>query len=230
MKKISIIIPVYNEKATLKDIIEKIESASFCGLEKELIFVDDASTDGSRDILAEYSDRYNIIRHGVNLGKGAAIRTALEHVSGDIVVIQDADLEYDPNDYEKLLPLILENKADVVYGSRFLENQGNGSFMLTHYLGNRALTLLTNLLYNVTLTDMETCYKAFKAEYIKDIKIESDRFDFEPEITAKIIKKGARLKEVPVSYYGRIHAEGKKITWKDGIHAIEALLRYRFQK
>ncbi len=230
MKKISIIIPVYNEKATLKDIIEKIESASFCGLEKELIFVDDASTDGSRDILAEYSDKYMIVRHGVNLGKGAAIRTALEHVSGDIVVIQDADLEYDPNDYEKLLPLILENKADVVYGSRFLENQGNGSFMLTHYLGNRALTLLTNLLYNVTLTDMETCYKAFKAEYIKDIKIESDRFDFEPEITAKIIKKGARLKEVPVSYYGRIHAEGKKITWKDGIHAIEALLRYRFQK
>lgn len=228
MKKISIIIPVYNEKDTLRDIIQKVEEAAFCGLEKELIFVDDASTDGSRDILAEFVQKYKVIRHEVNKGKGAAIRTALETVSGDIVVIQDADLEYDPNDYEKLLPLILDNKADVVYGSRFLENQGNGSFMLTHYLGNRVLTLITNLLYNVTLTDMETCYKAFKAEYIKGIKIVSDKFDFEPEITAKVIKLGARIKEVPVSYFGRLHAEGKKITWKDGINAIEALVRFRF--
>lgn len=229
MKKISIIIPVYNEKDTLRDIIQKVEEATFCGLEKELIFVDDASTDGSRDILAEFAQKYKVIRHESNRGKGAAIRTALEVISGDIVVIQDADLEYDPNDYEKLLPLILDNKADVVYGSRFLENQGNGSFMLTHYLGNKALTLITNLLYNVTLTDMETCYKAFKSEYIKGIKIVSDKFDFEPEITAKVIKRGARLKEVPVSYFGRLHAEGKKITWKDGINAIEALIRFRFK-
>ncbi len=228
MKKISIIIPVYNEKDTLRDIIQKVEEAAFCGLDKELIFVDDASTDGSRDILAEFAQKYKVIRHEANKGKGAAIRTALEVISGDIVVIQDADLEYDPNDYEKLLPLILDNKADVVYGSRFLENQGNGSFMLTHYLGNRVLTLITNLLYNVTLTDMETCYKAFKAEYIKGIKIVSDKFDFEPEITAKVIKRGARIKEVPVSYFGRLHAEGKKITWKDGINAIEALVRFRF--
>ncbi len=230
MKKISIIIPVYNERETLKEIIEKVESASFCGLEKELIFVNDCSTDGSDEILKEYENKYQVYSHLVNQGKGAAIRTALKHISGDIVVIQDADLEYDPADYEKLLPLLLDNKADVVYGSRFLQNQGNGSFMLTHYLGNKALTLITNLLFNVTLTDMETCYKAFKSEFIKDVEIVSNRFDFEPEITAKIVKKGARIKEVPVSYYGRLHAEGKKITWKDGIHAIKALIKFRFEK
>lgn len=229
MKKISIIIPVYNEVNTLRAIIEKVEDVSFCGLEKELIFVDDCSTDGSYNVLEDYESKYTVLRHGVNLGKGAAIRTALEHVSGDIVVIQDADLEYDPTDYETLLPLILDNKADVVYGSRFLSKQGNGSFMLTHYLGNKVLTLITNLLYNVTLTDMETCYKVFKADFIKNVKIESNRFDFEPEITAKVIKMGARIKELPVSYYGRQHAEGKKITWKDGIHAIKALLRFRFK-
>ncbi len=229
MKKISIIIPVYNEKETLRNIIKRVEEASFCNLEKEIIFVDDASIDGSSDILKEYEGKYRVLRHEMNMGKGAAIRTALGHLSGDIVVIQDADLEYDPMDYNKLLPLILEDKADVVYGSRFLARQGNGSFMLTHYLGNKVLTIITNILYNVTLTDMETCYKVFRAEFIKDIKIESDRFDFEPEITAKVIKKGARIKEVPISYYGRIHAEGKKITWKDGIHALRALLKYRFK-
>ena len=230
MKKVSIIIPVYNEKETLKNIINKIENSTFCGLEKELIFINDCSTDGSDEILKEYENEYKIYHHSINQGKGAAIRTALKHVSGDIVVIQDADLEYDPDDYEKLLPLILENKADVVYGSRFLQNQGNGSFMLTHYLGNIVLTLMTNILFNVTLTDMETCYKAFKSEFIKDINILSNRFDFEPEITAKIIKKGARIKEVPISYYGRLHTEGKKITWKDGIHAIKALIKFRFEK
>lgn len=230
MKKVSIIIPVYNEKETLKNIINKIENSTFCGLEKELIFINDCSTDGSDEILKEYENEYKVYHHSINQGKGAAIRTALKHVSGDIVVIQDADLEYDPDDYEKLLPLILENKADVVYGSRFLQNQGNGSFMLTHYLGNIVLTLMTNILFNVTLTDMETCYKAFKSEFIKDINILSNRFDFEPEITAKIIKKGARIKEVPISYYGRLHTEGKKITWKDGIHAIKALIKFRFEK
>lgn len=228
MKKISIIIPVFNEKDTLDEIIQKVENTDFCGLEKEIIFVDDCSLDGSKEILRGYEDKHKVYYHGVNLGKGAAIRTALEHVEGDIVVIQDADLEYDPTDYQKLLPLILENKADVVYGSRFLENQATGSFMFTHYLGNKVLTLITNILFNVTLTDMETCYKAFRADFIKDIKIESDRFDFEPEITSKIIKKGARIKEVPISYYGRLHAEGKKITWKDGLHAVKALIKYRF--
>ena len=230
MKKISIIIPVYNEKDTLREIIEKVEQTAFCGLDKELIFVDDFSTDGSGEILREYSQKYKVLSHGINQGKGAAIRTALKEVTGDIVVIQDADLEYDPADYEKLLPLLIENRADVVYGSRFLQNQGNGSFMLTHYLGNKALTLITNLLFNVTLTDMETCYKAFKSEFIKNVDIVSNRFDFEPEITAKIVKQGARIKEVPISYYGRLHAEGKKITWKDGIHAIKALIKFRFEK
>lgn len=230
MKKISIIIPVYNEVDTLREIISKVENVPFCGLEKEIILVDDCSNDGSSSILNDYTEKYVVLKHEINLGKGAAIRTALEKVTGDIVVIQDADLEYDPIDYEKLLPLVLENKADVVYGSRFLTNQGNGSFMLTHYLGNKALTLITNLLFNVTLTDMETCYKVFRSEFIKNVKIESNRFDFEPEITAKVIKMGARIKEVPVSYYGRLHAEGKKITWKDGIHAIKALIKFRFQK
>ncbi len=230
MKKISIIIPVYNEVDTLREIISKVENVPFCGLEKEIILVDDCSNDGSSSILNDYTEKYVVLKHEINLGKGAAIRTALEKVTGDIVVIQDADLEYDPIDYEKLLPLVLENKADVVYGSRFLTNQGNGSFMLTHYLGNKALTLITNLLFNVTLTDMETCYKVFRSEFIKNVKIESNRFDFEPEITAKVIKMGARIKEVPVSYYGRLHAEGKKITWKDGIHAIRALIKFRFQK
>ena len=175
MKKISIIIPVYNEKDTLKNIIERVEEVDFCGLEKELIFVDDASTDGSSEILKEYEEKYKVLKHETNQGKGAAIRTAITASTGDIIVIQDADLEYDPADYQKLLPLVLENKADVVYGSRFLSKQGNGSFMLTHYLGNKALTLITNLLYNVTLTDMETCYKVFKAEYIKGIKLLDER-------------------------------------------------------
>ncbi len=228
MQKISIIIPVYNEKETLTEIVEKIRQTDFCGLEKELIFVDDCSLDGSREILSQYAADNKVFYHPKNLGKGAAIRTALAHAEGDIIVIQDADLEYDPKDYVKLLPLLLENKADVVYGSRFLDNQATGSFMFTHYLGNRVLTLFTNILFNVTLTDMETCYKAFKAEFIKDVEIVSDRFDFEPEITAKIIKKGARIKEVPISYYGRLHSEGKKITWKDGLHAIKALIKFRF--
>ena len=230
MKKISIIVPIYNEKETLRDIVSKVECANFCGLEKELIFVNDCSIDGSDKILKEYENKYKVFHHEMNLGKGAAIRTALAHVSGDIVVIQDADLEYEPKDYQNLLPLILNNEADVVYGSRFLKKQKNGSFILSHFLGNKILTLITNILFNVTLTDMETCYKAFKAEFIKDIKITSNRFDFEPEITAKIIKKGGRIKEVPISYNGRFHSDGKKITWKDGFHAIKALIKFKYQK
>lgn len=228
MKKISILIPVFNELNTLEIILKKVEEVNFCGLEKEIILIDDYSTDGTRDILEKLKDKYKILYHEQNMGKGAALRTGFEHVTGDITVIQDADLEYDPADYESLIQMLLDNKADVVYGSRFLNTKPAGSIMLTHLLGNKLLTLITNVLYNTTLTDMETCYKAFKTEFIKDIKIKSNRFDFEPEITAKILKKGARLYELPISYYGREFSEGKKITWKDGIHAIMALIKFRF--
>ena len=228
MKKVSIIVPVFNEINTLDTILEKIESTDFYGLEKEIILVDDMSTDGSREHLKELEDKYKVFYHEQNMGKGAAIRTALKQITGDIMVIQDADLEYDPADYNELLKLIVEDKADVVYGSRLTGAKPSRSFMFTHLLGNKLLTFTTNLLYGATLTDMETCYKAFRASFIKDIEIKSNRFDFEPEITAKILKKKARLYELPISYYGREYAEGKKITWKDGIHAIIALIKFRF--
>lgn len=162
------------------------------------------------------------------MGKGAAIRTGMQHITGDIMVIQDADLEYDPKDYNELIKLIIDNKADVVYGSRLTGAKPSRSFMFTHLLGNKFLTLTTNILYGATLTDMETCYKAFRTTFLEGITIKSDRFDFEPEITAKILKKKARLYELPISYYGREYAEGKKITWKDGVHAIIALIKFRF--
>lgn len=232
MKKISILIPIFNEVATLEEILKKVDEAPFCGLDKEIILVDDYSTDGTREILKNlketYQDKYKVFYHDENLGKGAALRTGFEHVTGDIVVIQDADLEYEPVDYEPLIQLILDDRADVTYGSRLSGGKPSRSFMFTHLLGNKLLTLITNILYNTTLTDMETCYKAFRADFIKDIKIKSNRFDFEPEITAKVLKKGARLYELPISYYGREYTEGKKITWKDGIHAIWALVKYRF--
>lgn len=232
MNKITVLVPIFNEVNTLNTILKKIDDAPFCGLEKEIILIDDFSTDGTRDILAklesEAGDKYKIYYHDKNFGKGAALRTGLEHVTGDIVVIQDADLEYDPIDYEPLVKLILNDKADVAYGSRLTGSRPARSFMFTHLLGNKLLTFMTNILYNTTLTDMETCYKAFKADFIKDIKIKSNRFDFEPEITAKVLKKGARLYELPISYYGREYGEGKKITWKDGFHAIMALVKFRF--
>lgn len=228
MKKITVLIPIFNEVNTLKEILQKVEEASFCGLEKEVILIDDFSTDGTREILDELKDRYKIFYHDKNMGKGAALRTGFEHMTGDIVVIQDADLEYDPVDYEPLIKLILDGKADVAYGSRLSGGKPSRSFMFTHLLGNKLLTLMTNILYNTTLTDMETCYKAFKTEFIKGIEIKSNRFDFEPEITAKVLKRGARLYELPISYYGREYEEGKKITWKDGIHAIFALIKFRF--
>lgn len=228
MNKISILIPIFNEVNTLKAILEKIEETSFCGLNKEIILIDDFSTDGTREILSELQDKYKVFYHDKNTGKGAAIRTGIEHATGDIVIIQDADLEYEPVDYEPLIKLILDGKADAAYGSRLSGGKPSRSFMFTHLLGNKLLTLITNVLYNTTLTDMETCYKAFRADFIKDIKIKSNRFEFEPEITAKILKKGARLYELPISYYGREYGEGKKITWKDGFHAIWALVKYRF--
>ncbi len=228
MNKISIIVPVFNEINTLDTILEKIEQAPFCGLEKEIILVDDMSTDGTREHLKNYEEKYKILYHDKNQGKGAAIRTAMSAMTGDIMVIQDADLEYDPKDYQELVQLIVDDKADVVYGSRLTGAKPSRSFMFTHWLGNQVLTLTTNILYGATLTDMETCYKAFRTSFLEGITIKSDRFDFEPEITAKILKKKARLYELPISYYGREYAEGKKITWKDGIHAIIALIRFRF--
>ena len=228
MKKITILIPIFNEVDTLKQILQKVEAANFCGLEKEIILIDDCSTDGTKEILKNLEDKYKIFYHDQNQGKGAALRTGFEHVTGDIVAIQDADLEYDPIDYEPLVQLILDGHADVAYGSRLSGGKPSRSFMYTHLLGNKFLTLLTNVLYNTTLTDMETCYKAFKTEFIKGLKIKSDRFDFEPEITAKVLKRGARLYELPISYYGREYDEGKKITWKDGFHAILALIKFRF--
>lgn len=232
MNKITILIPIFNEVDTLKIILQKVEKAAFCGLEKEIILIDDFSSDGTREILKdlenEHQGKYKVFYHDKNMGKGAALRTGFEHMTGDIVVIQDADLEYDPVDYEPLIKLILDEKADVAYGSRLSGGKPSRSFMFTHLLGNKLLTLMTNILYNTTLTDMETCYKAFKTEFIKGIEIKSNRFDFEPEITAKVLKRGARLYELPISYYGREYDEGKKITWKDGIHAVLALIKFRF--
>lgn len=228
MKKISILIPVYNEIQTLREILQKVEETDFCGLEKEIILIDDCSTDGSKEILREYESKYKVLYHDKNMGKGAAIRTGFEHITGDITVIQDADLEYDPSEFHYLIQLILDDKADVVYGSRLCGGKPSRSFMFTHFVGNKILTLITNILYNTTLTDMETCYKTFKTEVIKNIKLKSNRFDFDPEITAKVLKQKVRIYELPISYYGREYDDGKKITWIDGIHAIWALVKYRF--
>ena len=226
MNKVSILIPVYNEVSTLETIIKKIEETDFCGLEKEIILIDDYSTDGTKDIYPKLP--YKILYHEYNQGKGAALRDGFKEATGDIIVIQDADLEYDPIDYIPLIKLIIEGKADVCYGSRLSGGKPSRSFMFLHWLGNKFLSLTTNVLYGSTLTDMETCYKAFRADFIKGIEIKSNRFDFEPEITAKVLKRGARLFEVPISYFGREFSEGKKITWIDGFHALWALIKFRF--
>ena len=228
MAKVSIIIPVFNEKDTLKELLEKVEQANFSGLEKEIIMVDDCSSDGTTGILKELSNTYKVLFHEKNQGKGAAIRTAVKEATGDFVVIQDADLEYTPDDYDKLLPLLIRNEADVVYGSRFKNSDNSDNFLLKNKLANLFLTMLTNIFYGTQITDMETCYKAFKREFIQGINIKSNRFDFEPEITAKVLKKKAKLVEIPISYNGRGHQEGKKINWKDGIQAIFTIIKYRF--
>lgn len=228
MKKVSIIIPVFNEADTFKDLLDEVEKAKFSGLEKEIIIVDDCSTDGTIEILKTLGNKYKILYHEKNCGKGAAIRTAVKETSGDYVVIQDADLEYTPEDYDLLLPLLINDEADVVYGSRFLGDNNSKNFILKNKIANLFLTMLTNILYGASITDMETCYKAFKADIIKSVDIKSNRFDFEPEITAKLMKKKIRLKELPISYSGRAHHQGKKINWKDGLCAILTLIKYRF--
>ncbi|MCC6159357.1 MAG: glycosyltransferase family 2 protein [Deltaproteobacteria bacterium] len=224
--KLSVIMPVFNERTTIEEIVGQVLAIP---RDKELIIVDDGSTDGTRDILRERIEGLpgvKVVYHARNQGKGAAIRTGQAHIAGDITVIQDADLEYDPRDFETLLEPIIEKRADVVYGSRFLGR--HRAFLFWHYLGNRFLTFVTNVLYNTMLTDMETCYKAFRSEVFKSIHIRSNRFEFEPEITAKVFKSGCRVFEVPVSYAGRDYVEGKKITWKDGFGAVWTLIKYRF--
>ncbi len=228
MSKLSIVIPVFNEKDTLETILEKVENADFAGLEKEIVLVDDASTDGTLEILKRLEEKYKVLYHEKNQGKGAALRTGFAAVTGDIVAIQDADLEYSPDDYSPIIKLIVDGKADVVYGSRFMNVGYSKTAVAANYFGNKMLTFFTNLLYGAKLTDMETCYKAFKREVLDGIVIKSDRFDFEPEITAKILKKGIKIVDVPINYNGRKFDEGKKITWVDGVHAVIALLKFRF--
>lgn len=226
--KLSVLMPVYNERQTLSEILDQVRAVELPNIDKEIIVVDDGSTDGSREILADEQARgdLQIFYHDHNQGKGAAVRTAIEHATGDLLIIQDADLEYDPRDYSKLLQPIIEGRVAVVYGSRFLGPRK--AMLFWHMLGNKFLTLTTNILYNTILSDMETCYKCFRADIVKDIPLRSRRFEFEPEITAKILKRGYRIFEVPISYYGREYHEGKKIGWRDAPIAFWTLLKYRF--
>ena len=228
--KLSVIIPVYNEVKTITEIISRVSSAQVIAPEKEIIIVDDCSTDGTRELLEEIGRSQKdlkILSHKVNQGKGAALRTGFESATGDIIIIQDADLEYDPREYPKLLQPIIDGRADVVYGSRFLGGPHRVLFFW-HYLGNKFLTLVSNALTNLNLTDMETCYKVFKRQVLDEITLKSNRFGIEPEFTSKVAKKGFRIYEVPISYSGRDYSEGKKITWKDGFVAIFTILWYRF--
>ena len=225
---LTVITPVYNERATVAEVIRRMRAVELPVL-LQIIVVDDGSNDGSDTVLGALEDStVHVIRHGQNRGKGAAVRTGLSEARGDLVLIQDADLEYDPRDWPKLLEPILLGKARVVYGSRFTGERKN--MLPLHWLGNRLLSLVTNVLYSSTLSDMETCYKLFDAEVLEGLTIESNRFDFEPEITAKVLRRGHRIYEVPISYAGREPHEGKKITWRDGISALRALIKFRFTK
>ena len=233
--KLSVLVPVYNEERTLEEVVRRV-----CAIQmaKEIILVDDGSKDRSREILArlkDQSERANdplnqikVFLHPENQGKGAAIKTAISHVTGDIVIIQDADLEYDPKDYPSLLEPIQDGSADVVYGTRFAGGGAHRVLFFWHSLGNRMLTLLSNMLTNLNLSDMEVGYKVFRAEVLKGIDLKSNRFGFEPEITVKLAKKHCRFYEVPISYHGRTYEEGKKITWKDGFAALYYMIRFRF--
>ena len=241
---LSVVIPVYNERETLLDLVERVKSVP---VDKELILVDDGSTDGTRDLLSQLQEqvaadsadmgeersqrtlnRIRVIFHEENQGKGAAVRTGFLQAQGAVVLVQDADLEYDPNEYPRLLQPILEDKADVVYGSRFLGDQPHRVLYFWHYLGNKFLTMLSNCFTNLNLTDMETCYKLFRREIIQDIAptLKQNRFGFEPEVTAKVAKRRCRIYEMSISYSGRTYEQGKKIGWKDGVQALYCIVRY----
>ena len=232
--KLSVVVPVFNEAGTVAELLRRVQNVR---IPKEIVVVDDGSTDGTREILAQLDaaarpafgseNDLKIIFQPDNRGKGAAVRAGLERVTGDVVIIQDADLEYDPEDYIRLLDPILADKADVVYGTRFAGGGPHRVLLFWHSLGNRLLTVLSNALTNLNLTDMEVGYKVFRTEVLRRIQLKSDRFGFEPEVTMKVARQGCRIYEVPISYHGRTYAEGKKITWRDGVAALYCLIRYR---
>jgi len=229
LRKLSVVVPVYNERNTLVEVLRRMRAVELPdGVEREIIVVDDGSTDGTRDVLRQLGDStVRIVMHDTNRGKGAALRTAFAHATGEYVLVQDADLEYDPEDWPKLLNPVLRGRARVVYGSRFTGERRN--MLLLHWIGNRFLSMTTNVLFNTTLSDMETCYKLIDRNLINEMNLQSNRFDIEAEMSAKILKRGVRIYEVPISYSGREFDEGKKITWRDGISALYTLIKYRFR-
>jgi len=231
-KTLSVVIPVYNERETLREIIRRVKSVHIEGVEIEIVLVDDCSTDGTRDLIRNELERevQKAAYHDRNMGKGAALRTGFENAGGDYVIVQDADLEYDPAEYPKLLAPLLDGRADVVFGSRFIGEGAHRVLYFWHSIANRLLTLASNMFTNLNLTDMETCYKAFRADVIKRIRIEQNRFGFEPEVTAKVARMGCRVYEVGISYSGRTYEEGKKIGFKDAVNALWCIIKYRFKK
>jgi len=228
IRKLSVIVPIYNERNTVVEVLRRMRAVDLPdGIEREIIVVDDGSTDGTREVLRQLADStVRIVMHDVNRGKGAALRTGFTHATGEYVLVQDADLEYDPEDWPKLLNPVLRGRARVVYGSRFTGERRN--MLLLHWIGNRFLSMTTNVLFNTTLSDMETCYKLIDRELVEEMNLQANRFDIEAEISAKILKRGVRIYEVPISYSGREFDEGKKITWRDGFSALYTLIKYRF--